>query len=194
MSVFSRLVVTTLPVVPKFVVGKVASRYVAGSTMEDALRTVKRLNGDGAMATLDILGEEVQEAEKTHAAVEQYLALYREIADRGLDANVSVKPTMLGLKIDRGIFRDHILRLAEAGLEEPARAVCEGVLWDLNRVQVEAHEVLMHAPDVTAELAGFVVDRWRSAEGPEKGRRRLDPELLAGELRDWGRVVAAREA
>ncbi|MCB1032506.1 MAG: proline dehydrogenase family protein, partial [Acidobacteria bacterium] len=114
MSVFSRLVVTTLPVVPKFVVGKVASRYVAGSTMEDALRTVKRLNGDGAMATLDILGEEVQEAEKTHAAVEQYLALYREIADRGLDANVSVKPTMLGLKIDRGIFRDHILRLAEA--------------------------------------------------------------------------------
>ena len=114
MSVFSRLVVTTLPVVPKLIVGKVASRYVAGSTMEEALETVKRLNGDGAMATLDILGEEVREVHRTQAAVEEYLELYRAIGDRDLDANVSVKPTMLGLKIDRGVFRDHIARLAEA--------------------------------------------------------------------------------
>ncbi|MCB9795272.1 MAG: hypothetical protein H6741_21425 [Alphaproteobacteria bacterium] len=88
---------------------------------------------------------------------------------------------------------DDILRLAGAGLEDAARAVCEGVFLALHRVDAEAHEVLMHAPEVPEELAAYVADRWRAAEGPKKGRRRPDPELLAGELRDWGRVVAARE-
>ncbi len=114
MRVFSRLVVTTLPLVPKLIVGKVASRYVAGSTLEEALGTVERLNGDGAMATLDILGEEVRDVDRAQAAVEGYLSLYRAIADRGLDANVSVKPTMLGLKIDAAVFKGHIARLAQA--------------------------------------------------------------------------------
>jgi proline dehydrogenase len=64
MSLFSRVVVLTLPLVPKFVVGQVAKKYVAGETREEALDEVAALNASGAMATLDVLGEEVSERSK----------------------------------------------------------------------------------------------------------------------------------
>ena len=54
---FDRLVVATLPLVPRALVKRVASRYVAGATLDDALATVRALAAEGAMATLDILGE-----------------------------------------------------------------------------------------------------------------------------------------
>ncbi len=114
MSLFSRLVVTTLPVVPKFVVGKVAARYVAGSTLDDAVRVVRGLNAEKAMATLDVLGEEVSQPERAEAAVAEYLVLIDRIAAEKLDANVSVKPTMIGLKIDQGLFESNVRRIAQA--------------------------------------------------------------------------------
>src|SRR5689334_22157687 len=57
MSFVNKLLVGSLPLVPKFIVGKVAARYVAGETIEDALNTVLQLNSEGAMATVDLLGE-----------------------------------------------------------------------------------------------------------------------------------------
>ncbi len=97
MSLFSRLVVTTLPIVPKFIVGKVARRYVAGETLDDALATVRKLAEEGAVATIDVLGEEVKQRDKALWAVEEYSKVYRAIQASKLDANVSVKLTMLGL-------------------------------------------------------------------------------------------------
>ncbi len=117
MSLFSRLVVTTLPLVPKFIVGRVAARYVAGSTRQEALATVRRLNAQGAMATLDVLGEEVSKRAKAEASVEEYLRCLEEIAAQGLDSNVSIKPTMLGLKIDEGFCEASIERLVVAAKE-----------------------------------------------------------------------------
>ena len=58
-SILDRLVVGTLPFVPKAVVGRFARRYVAGETLEDAVRTVRELAAEGAMATIDVLGESV---------------------------------------------------------------------------------------------------------------------------------------
>ncbi len=114
MSLFSRLIVTTLPLVPRFLVGRVAKRYVAGETRDQALATVESLNAAGAMATLDLLGEEVLERERAEAAVHEYIRLFEEIERRGLDANVSIKLTMLGLKIDVGFCRDNVERIARA--------------------------------------------------------------------------------
>ncbi|MCH9647704.1 MAG: proline dehydrogenase family protein [Deltaproteobacteria bacterium] len=113
MSLFSRFVVATLPVVPKFLVGKVASRYVAGETLEDALEAVRSLNALGAMATVDILGEEVSQRDRADRAVEEYLTLYDALHREGLDANVSIKPTMVGLKIDPVFFEENVTRLVE---------------------------------------------------------------------------------
>jgi proline dehydrogenase len=114
MTLFARFIRTTLPLVPKFVVGKVASRYVAGETLDDALRVVASLNGEAAMATVDILGEEVAERAKADWAVEEYVRIFHAIRERRLDSNVSIKPTLLGLRIDEGFCRDNIEKVVAA--------------------------------------------------------------------------------
>jgi proline dehydrogenase len=112
MSASNRLLVTTLPLVPKAIVGRVASRYVAGETLDDALRVVRELNAQGAMATVDVLGEEVKEREKASAAVAEYLRVFEAIREGGLDSNVSIKLTLLGLKVDEGFCRDNVDQIA----------------------------------------------------------------------------------
>jgi proline dehydrogenase len=113
MSVFNRLLVTGLPLVPKPIVGRVASRYVAGEDLADAVRIVRALNQQGAMATVDVLGEEVSERVKATAAVEEYLQVFETIDREKIDSNVSIKLTLLGLKIDEGFCRDNVARIVE---------------------------------------------------------------------------------
>jgi proline dehydrogenase len=117
MSLFNRLLVTSLPLVPKPIVGRVASRYVAGETLDDALRIIRKLNAEGAMATLDVLGEEVHERGKATASVDEYVRALQAIAAQQVDSNVSIKPTMLGLKIDEGFCRDNIERIVATAKE-----------------------------------------------------------------------------
>lgn len=114
MSWASRLVVAGLPLVPKFLVGKVAARYVAGETAEDAFRVARALNDEGAMATLDILGESVNDRARARKAVEEYIGLFDAIEGRNLDANVSIKLTLLGLDVDEGFCRDNVDEIAAA--------------------------------------------------------------------------------
>lgn len=113
MSLFNRLVVTTLPLVPKFIVGKVASRYVAGETLDEAVKVIQQLNEEGAMCTVDLLGEEVLQPEKAQEALEEYVRVLGRIQSDQLDCNISVKPTQLGLDIDETLCRDNYDRLAE---------------------------------------------------------------------------------
>src|SRR5688572_20119237 len=117
MSTLNRLLVTGLPVVPKALVGRVASRYVAGETLDDAVRVVRALNEQGAMATVDVLGEEVKERQKAVAAVEEYLRVFDTIARERLDSNVSIKLTLLGLKIDEAFCRDNVERIVAKAKE-----------------------------------------------------------------------------
>lgn len=113
MGWLSRLVVAGLPLVPKLLVGRVASRYVAGETLDEALDVVERLNGEGAMATLDLLGEAVDDRAKTEKAVDEYVRIFDAIESRGLDASVSIKLTLVGLDIDEAFCRDNVERIAE---------------------------------------------------------------------------------
>ncbi|HKV10504.1 MAG TPA: proline dehydrogenase family protein [Thermoanaerobaculia bacterium] len=113
MSAFNRLLVSTLPLVPKAIVGRVASRYVAGETLDEAVAVVRNLSSQGAMSTIDVLGEEVAEREKALAAVEEYVHVFDAIDKHQLDSNVSIKLTLLGLKIDEGFCRDNVDRIAQ---------------------------------------------------------------------------------
>ena len=108
MSLFDSVVKIGLPLAPKFLVGSVAFRYVAGEELSDAISCIRTLNREGAMATADVLGEEVTEPAKAEAAVEEYMRLFDAIDREGVDCNVSVKPTLLGLKIDEGLCRKNI--------------------------------------------------------------------------------------
>jgi len=112
MNFFDKLVKYGMPFVPKPIVGKVAQRYVAGEEIADAVAAIRELNAEGAMATVDVLGEEVTDPARAQAAVDQYLGLLDTIQAESIDANVSIKPTMLGLKIDEMMCRDHIGAIA----------------------------------------------------------------------------------
>jgi len=119
MSLFDVLVKYGMPWVPKPIVSHVASRYVAGESIDDAVHTLREMNVEGAMGTVDVLGEEVRERSKTAKAVSQYLDLLDRIEAEELDANISIKPTMLGLKIDEDLCADNVTvivsRAAELG-------------------------------------------------------------------------------
>jgi proline dehydrogenase len=118
MSAFDRVLVGTLPMVPKPIVGRFASRYVAGESLEDAVRTVRALNEQGAMGTIDVLGEEVKERDKAQAAVDEYIRVFDAIERNRLDSNVSIKLTLLGLKIDEAFCRDNVDRIAAAAAKQ----------------------------------------------------------------------------
>ncbi len=111
MGLFHWLVVRGLPLVPKGIVGRVAKRYVAGETLDRALETIRTLNAEGAMATLDLLGEEVREPARAVAATEEYERMLARIAETGVDSNVSIKLTSLGLEIDPDLCRSNVERI-----------------------------------------------------------------------------------
>ena len=76
-----------------------ARRFVAGETLEDALRAIRGLNANGISASIDLLGESVTNEREARTAGAAYLDMLDRIAERRLDANVSVKLTAMGLDI-----------------------------------------------------------------------------------------------
>jgi proline dehydrogenase len=77
-----------------------ALSFVAGETMDEAFKQVKKLNEKGIMTTLDVLGESVKDKETAEKAVNAYLDLLDAIPKAGVDSNVSLKLTQMGLDID----------------------------------------------------------------------------------------------
>ncbi|MCS7182499.1 MAG: proline dehydrogenase family protein [Thermoanaerobaculum sp.] len=99
MNLVNRLLQTALPLTPKFIVRFFAKRYVAGNTLEDAVATVRRLMAQGCCATIDVLGEAVRNPELAAQAVDAYREVLQVITEQQLNANISVKPTQMGLGI-----------------------------------------------------------------------------------------------
>jgi proline dehydrogenase len=108
---FDRLVAASLPAVPRLVVRKIADRYIAGETLEDAVATVRGLNALGAMATVDVLGEFISRPEEAEETATQYERALDAIAAGQLDANVSVKLSALGIEIDRALVDRTLARV-----------------------------------------------------------------------------------
>ncbi len=89
-----------------------AERFVAGDTLDDAIQVARTINSDGMSVSLDFLGEEVHDEASAVAATDEYLESLDRIDEEGLDANISVKPTQLGLAIDEAHAMSAIERLA----------------------------------------------------------------------------------
>ena len=118
MSLLDKTISLALPAVPKPIVGYFSKRYIAGPTQGDAFRVVRSLAEEGAMATLDILGEFISSIEEADANTAGYVDLVQQIAAAQLlRTNVSVKLTALGLLLDRARCLDNMRRLARAAAE-----------------------------------------------------------------------------
>jgi proline dehydrogenase len=97
-----------LPAVPKWIVRRLAAPYIAGDTLDDAVAVVHRLNREGKLATIDVLGEEVATAEEARKITAAYYRVLARIETERLDANVSVKLTGLGLELDEELCRANL--------------------------------------------------------------------------------------
>ena len=116
-SLFDRIVVGTLPFVPKTVVQRFARRYVAGESLDDAVRTVRELAGEGAMATIDVLGESVTRRDQTEQTRDEYLRVLDAIIANRLEANISIKPTAVGLSIEPQLVRENCRAICRKAAE-----------------------------------------------------------------------------
>jgi proline dehydrogenase len=114
-NVLDRAVVATLPLVPRPLVRRLSSRYIAGSELDDARVTVARLNAEGKLATVDVLGEEIARPDEAAAITRAYLDVLDAIDADALDANVSVKLTGLGLNLDPALARRNLEAIASRG-------------------------------------------------------------------------------
>jgi proline dehydrogenase len=96
---------------------RMSARFIAGEELEDALKVVRRLNGEGFMVTLDLLGESVQEAAEAEAACQAYVRLLDRLALEGLKSHVSLKLTQLGLAIDERLACRHLQMIGECAAQ-----------------------------------------------------------------------------
>jgi proline dehydrogenase len=108
MSIISTIIARSVPFIPKSVVGYFARPYIAGESLDDGVRVVKELNAKGIMATMDVLGESVNSREETVVMRRQCEAVLHAIDEHKLDANLSIKPTQMGLAIAEDFFDENV--------------------------------------------------------------------------------------
>ena len=123
---------------------KVSGRFVAGTTVEDALRVTKNLNSAGLSVSIDNLGENVTSTDEARHSVELYQQMLAEIRARGLNANVSLKLTHMGLDVDPKLAYENVTALvAQAASGEPKNFV---------RVDMEGSAYTQRTLDLVHEL------------------------------------------
>jgi proline dehydrogenase len=123
---------------------RLSSRFVAGTTVEEALAATQVINTQGMRATIDNLGENVTSADEARHSAALYHELIDEIATRRLDANVSVKLTHMGLDVDQQLARSVVGELV-------AHATRRG---NFVRVDMEGSAYTPKTLDLVRELHG----------------------------------------
>lgn len=113
MSLADRAVLATLPLLPRPLVWLVARRYVAGNDLSDALLRVAAVRRQGFGAILDVLGEGVHDRSGAEAAAAEYRRAIAGLAGVDDDCPVSVKPTHLGLLVDRALCAELLAGLCQ---------------------------------------------------------------------------------
>ncbi|HPF12996.1 MAG: proline dehydrogenase family protein [Planctomycetes bacterium] len=98
MGILHKIVVSTLPLIPRPIMRQLSSRYIAGETLEEALGRLQTLHDQGFGGVLDILGEDVEDEREARSVLEQYKLGAVALKERGFDCYVSVKPTHFGLR------------------------------------------------------------------------------------------------
>ena len=171
MAGVDHLLARAVPLMPRMLVRRFAAPYIAGETLPDAVATSRVLNAAGKRVTVDVLGEEIAAIGDALAIRDAYLGVLDAIADHGLDGDVSVKPTALGLHVDRAACRDLIGGIATAAAERGTTVEIDmedsSTTDDILAVYRELHAaghgnlgivlqaMLKRTPDDVASLAGM---------------------------------------
>jgi proline dehydrogenase len=106
--VLNKLISNILPYMPQALVWQFSKEYIAGETIDDAVRASKDLNSDGIMTTIDVLGEFIKNLGEAEANKQEYLEVIETTEKAGVRGNYSLKPTFFGLLIDKETAYRHI--------------------------------------------------------------------------------------
>jgi proline dehydrogenase len=116
---FNKMIATLLPYMPKKLVWIFSREYIAGQTLEEAIVNAKKLNSEGILTTIDVLGEFITTLQEAEANKEEYLQVIDEAERAGVNGNYSLKPTFFGLLLDKEIayryIREVVARAASYG-------------------------------------------------------------------------------
>jgi len=109
----NKIITLLLPWMPKKLVWIFSKKYIAGETIEDAIRVCKELNAKGIKITIDLLGEFITKLEEAEQNKDAYLSIIERIQNEKIDGNYSLKPTMFGLLIDKEVCYRNIREIIQ---------------------------------------------------------------------------------
>jgi proline dehydrogenase len=95
-----RSIANLLPHLPASLVWMFSKKYIAGATLDDAIRISKKLNAEGCSVTVDLLGEFINNLQQAESNTNAYLQIVDRFDNEGINGNFSIKPTSFGLLID----------------------------------------------------------------------------------------------
>ena len=108
MGIIDRAIAESVPVIPRPIVRRISRRYIAGDTLEEAVATVKDLNRQGCVTTIDLLGESTESKSDAAQKLKDYKRIVDTLDAHDLASGISVKLTGLGLTLDEELCRANL--------------------------------------------------------------------------------------
>ncbi len=113
----NKTIAAILPLMPKNLVWVFSKRYIAGTKIDQAVSISKKLNNDGYMVTIDLLGEFIEDLSEATKNKEEYIGIIETIQKNKIEGNYSLKPTMFGLLLDKEVAYENIREIVKKAAE-----------------------------------------------------------------------------
>jgi proline dehydrogenase len=107
-GIIGRAIANSVPAIPRPVVRRIAGRYMAGEELDEAIDTIRDLNREGCVATMDVLGESTGSERDAAKYLDQYKRVVDALDEHDLQSGISVKLTGLGLAFDEELCRRNL--------------------------------------------------------------------------------------
>jgi len=136
LEVLAPLAARAIPFIPRTLIHKISRRYIAGDKLADAVVRIRQLNAQGFCATVDVLGEAISSLQQAQQTADEYLQVLAALASHGLPANISIKPSALGLLLDLPQCESLLVNILDA-----AERYCNEVCLDMEDVTCTQKEI-----------------------------------------------------
>jgi proline dehydrogenase len=113
MGIVDKAIANSVPVIPRPIVKKISSRYIAGDTLQEAVSTISDLNKEGCVATIDLLGESTESKADAASKLKDYKKVLDALDEHDLNSGISVKLTGLGLTLNEELCRANLEEIIE---------------------------------------------------------------------------------
>ncbi|AHY45603.1 Proline dehydrogenase [Rubrobacter radiotolerans] len=118
MGILDKAIAGSVKVIPRPVVKRISSRYIAGEDLESTLAKIRQLNEQGCAATVDVLGETSDNKREAAEKLKDYKRVLDALEERGLNSGISVKLTGLGLLFDEALCRANLEEIVAYAAEK----------------------------------------------------------------------------